>query len=168
MSRRGILALGLGLSSLACLALTAVFAFWPCDPGPEPKATVTVLFGMTSLPRETDLLLVSVIFGALGSFLHAAKSFTTFAGNRALVASWLWWYGLQPLVGMALSLIFYVVVRGGLFASGSNAASVSPHGVAGVSGLVGMFSKQATDKLNELFSTLFQTGADAERRDKVA
>jgi hypothetical protein len=30
-----------------------------------------------------------------------------------------------------------------------------------------MFSKQATDKLNELFSTMFQSAADATRQDKL-
>jgi hypothetical protein len=167
MSRRATFSLGLGLAALAFAALAAVLAFWPGDFGRDPAATVAVLFGTHSMPRETDLLLLSVIFGALGSFLHVAKSFATFTGNRALVASWTWWYGLQPLVGMALSVVFYVVIRGGFFASGANAAAVSPYGIAGVSGLVGMFSKQATDKLNELFSALFQTGADAARQDKL-
>ena len=68
---------------------------------------------------------------------------------------------------MALSVVFYVVIRGGLFASGASAAAVSPYGIAGVSSLAGMFSKQATDKLNELFSTMFQTAADATRQDKL-
>jgi len=167
MSRCDRYGLGLGLAALAFAALAAVLVFWPGDFGREPTANVTVLFGARSMPRETNLLLLSMIFGALGSFLHVAKSFATFAGNRALVASWTWWYGLQPLVGMALSVVFYMVIRGGFFASGASAAAVSPYGIAGVSGLVGMFSKQATDKLNELFSTLFQTGADAARQDKL-
>jgi hypothetical protein len=167
MSRRAALSLGLGLASLALVALAAVLAFWPGDAGREAAATVSVLFGRLSMPRDTDLLLLALIFGALGSFLHLAKSFATFAGNRALVASWAWWYGLQPLVGMALSVVFYVVIRGSFFASGASPAMVSPYGIAGVSGLVGMFSKQATDKLNEIFSTLFQTNADTARQDKL-
>jgi hypothetical protein len=168
MSRRATFALGLSLALLACVSLTAIFAFWPVDIGRDSAAVVNVLFGGRSIPRETDLLVLAVVFGALGSFLHVAKSFATFAGNRALVASWTWWYALQPLVGMALSMVFYVVIRGGFFASGATASAVSPYGVAGTSGLVGMFSKQATDKLNELFSTLFQTSADAARRDKAS
>ena len=58
------------------------------------------------MPREVDLLVLVLLFGALGSFVHVAKSFASFAGNRALVASWVWWYLLQPVAGMALALLF--------------------------------------------------------------
>ncbi len=166
MSRRATLGLGLALVFLAILALAAIVVFWPADFGRDAGPSVSVLFGARTLPRETDLLLLAVIFGALGSFLHVAKSFATFAGNRALVDSWTWWYCLQPLVGMALAVVFYVMVRGGFLSSGASAADVSPFGLAGISGLAGMFSKQATDKLNELFSTMFSTAADGARADK--
>jgi hypothetical protein len=59
-------------------------------------------------------------------------------------------------------------VRGGLFAPGSYSGAVNPYGMAAVSGLVGMFSKQATDKLGELFGTMFRTATDAERTDKLS
>lgn len=120
------------------------------------------------MPREVNLLVLVLLFGALGSFVHVAKSFASFAGNRALVASWLWWYLLQPVAGMALALLFYVAIRGGLFAPGSYSGAVNPFGIAGVSGLVGMFSKQATDKLGEVFGAMFRTAADAQRNDKLS
>jgi hypothetical protein len=164
MSHRAACAVGLWLALLALSAFACILAFWPAGSG-RPD-TVPVLFGAHLLPRETDLLLLALLFGSVGSFLHLAKSFATFAGNRTLIASWTWWYCLQPLVGMGLALIFYVAVRGGLLASAASAADVSPYGIAGLSGLVGMFSKQATDKLNELFTTLFQTAGDASRTDK--
>jgi len=70
----------------------------------------------------------------------------------------------------ALALIFYFVVRGGLLSTGAAASDMSAFGVAAVAGLVGMFSKQATDKLRELFDNLFRTeqgkGDDA-RADKL-
>jgi len=126
-----------------------------------------ILCGAHSMPREVNLLVLALVFGALGSFVHLAKSFASFAGNRSLVASWLWWYVLQPVTGMALALMLYVLIRGGLFAPGSSAEAVSPYGVAGVAGLAGMFSKQATDKLAELFAAAFPTAADARRGDKL-
>ena len=36
-----------------------------------------------------------------------------------------------------------------------------------MAGLVGLFSKQATDKLNEVFSTLVKSGGDDKRKDKL-
>jgi hypothetical protein len=129
-------------------------------------ALVTVLlFGTMS--REINYLLLVLIMGGLGSFVHTAKSFTGYAGNRSLVASWSWWYVLQPLIGMVLALIVYVVIRGGFFTTGAGPSAVNAYGIAAVSGLVGMFSKQASDKLSELFCTLFKTTEDAQRKDKM-
>jgi len=156
MSRSTAIVLGLALAFLAVLALTAILAIWPEDTG-RGGASVAVMLGAATLPRDLDLLLLALTFGALGSFLHVAKSFSTFAGNRELLASWTWWYCLQPLAGMGLALVLYVVVRGGFLSAGANAADVSPYGVAGISGLAGMFSKQATEKLNEVFSNLLKT-----------
>lgn len=71
---------------------------------------------------------------------------------------------------MALAVIFYLVLRGGLLSAGASASDISPYGFAAVAGLVGMFSKQATDKLEEVFSNLFQVGGeggDAQRGDKL-
>lgn len=167
MPRRAVVALGLALTFLAVFALTAIVAVWPAGFAGDAGPAVSILFGTRKLPRETDLLLIAMAFGALGSFLHLAKSFATFVGNRALVGSWLWWYCLQPLVGIGLAVVFYVMVRGGLLSSGASAADISPCGPGGICGLAGMFSKQATDKLNEVFSTMFPTDADSARGDKL-
>jgi hypothetical protein len=47
------------------------------------------------------------------------------------------------------------------------AQDINPYGIAALSGLVGMFSKQATDKLGEVFATLFRAApgrGDAKRQ----
>ena len=156
---------GVALFVSALSVIGAVVAMWPTR---GTDQSVMVLCATRSMPREVNLLVLVLLFGALGSFVHVVKSFASFAGNRSLVASWLWWYLLQPVAGMALALLFYVIIRGGLLAPGSFAGSVNPYGIAGLSGLVGMFSKQATDKLSELFGTMFQTAADAQRTDKLS
>jgi len=54
---------------------------------------------------------------------------------------------------------------------GAGPESVSRFGMAAVAFLTGMFSKQATDKLDEVFTTLFKTGpsaGDAQRKDKLS
>jgi hypothetical protein len=58
---------------------------------------------------------------------------------------------------MALALVFYFVIRGGFLTTSSGAKDINPYGIAALAGLVGMFSKQATDKLGEVFSTLFRS-----------
>ena len=62
----------------------------------------------------------------------------------------------------ALALITYFAVRGGFFSAGTGSTtSVNDFGIAAMAGLVGMFTKQATAKLDEVFSTLFRTATTA-------
>lgn len=118
---------------------------------------------------EARLILLILLAGALGSCIYAATSFATYAGNRKLISSWLWWYLLRPFIGGPLALIFYLVIRGGFLTTGADATSLSIYGITGLSALVGMFSKNAIDKLQEVFETLFRSkegkGDDA-RTDK--
>lgn len=112
-----------------------------------------------------------ILIGALGSFIHAATSFATYVGNESLKESWMWWYVLRPFMGMALALIFYFVLRGGMLSGGAKAEDISLFGIAAVAGLVGMFSKQATDKLEDVFDNLFKTSAgkgDEQRKDSLS
>ena len=60
---------------------------------------------------------------------------------------------------MALALVFYFVIRGGFLTTSGGAKDINPYGIAALAGLVGMFSKQATDKLSEVFGTLFRAAA---------
>jgi hypothetical protein len=114
---------------------------------------------------EVRLLLLVLLAGALGSYIHATTSFVDYVGNRKLSANWVWWYLLRPYVGMTLALLFYFVVRGGFISVSAGGEDMNPFGIAALAGLVGMFSKQATDKLSEVFKTLFRA-AEGEGDDK--
>jgi hypothetical protein len=59
------------------------------------------------------------------------------------------------------------VLRGGLLSAGATSEDISPFGIAAVSGMVAMFSKQATDKLSELFDNIFKTDRVEKRADKL-
>jgi hypothetical protein len=147
---------------------------WPTVSGMDKKEWVqsVLFFGRTyPMANETRLTLIVMITGALGSFVHAATSFGTYVGNQRLYSSWMWWYVLRPFIGMGLALVFYFVIFGGMLSSGTSVDAVNPFGIAAVAGMVGMFAKQATDKLNETFTTLFKTNperGDGEREDKLS
>ncbi|HVO89818.1 MAG TPA: hypothetical protein VMV45_14850, partial [Casimicrobiaceae bacterium] len=139
---------------------------------------VVCFLGHPSQPSlDVRLILLVLCAGALGSFIHAGTSFVDYIGNRAFVRSWLWWYLLRPFIGAVLALLIYFVIRGGfvtgtgLPAEAASAASfINPFGIAALAGLSGLFSKQATDKLNEVFSTLFRAApgeGDTKRADKL-
>jgi hypothetical protein len=112
------------------------------------------------------LVLLVLLAGALGSYLHAIRSLADFIGNRTAMASWFWWYIARPFVGMAMALIFYAVLRGGFLAgTPADAKVVNPFGVIAIGALVGMFADKAAQKLAEVFDTLFKA-ADT-RKDKL-
>jgi hypothetical protein len=107
-----------------------------------------------------------IIAGILGSFVHGATSLADYIGNNKFNKNWTWFYLLRPAIGMSLALVFYFVVRGGFLTTSGGARDINPYGIAALAGLVGMFSKQATDKLSEVFTTLFRAAAgqgDAKR-----
>ena len=166
-------AIGLYQVAQAVVLLVLLVLLWPDPPkggGAWGKLTLQIGSGSIDFNTEARLLLIVMVTGALGSYVHAATSFATYVGNRRLVTSWAWWYALRPFLGAALALIFYFVVRGGLLSSGTAATEMSVYGISALSGLVGMFSKQATDKLREVFDTLFKTetgGGDDARADKL-
>lgn len=116
---------------------------------------------------DERLLLLVIIAGMLGAFVHGATSLADYLGNNAFNRSWTWFYLLRPAIGMALALVFYFVIRGGFLSTTGGADDINPYGIAALAGMVGMFSKQATDKLNEVFSTLFRTTGDVKRADKL-
>lgn len=169
--------LGIYLIVMAVALSILVYQLWPtvsADPnnaGKQIWETTASLFGLQiTLSDESRLILLVMLAGALGSYVHTATSFVTYVGNRSLVSSWMWWYVLRPFIGMALALVFYFVIRGGLLSGGADASEVSPFGITAVAALAGMFSKQGTDKLRDVFDNLFKTEAgkgDAQRQDKL-
>jgi len=159
--------------AVALLLVYLIYALWPVTADSSSAwAPEFAVFGREAVKLSDDarLMLIVLATGALGSYVHSATSFVSYVGNRRLRLSWAWWYLLRPLIGLALALIFYFVIRGGLLSATANPEELSVYGVAAVAGLVGMFSKQATDKLREVFDTLFrtQTGGDEARADKLA
>jgi hypothetical protein len=60
-------------------------------------------------------------------------------------------------------------LRAGLIpgATGANTEAVSPYGVVAFGALAGWFSKRTSDKLAEVFETLFRTTKDLEYKDQL-
>jgi len=116
----------------------------------------TVLFLVpVTMSSEIMLVLLVLASGILGSLVHTLRSLIWYVGNRFLYKSWALQYLLQPLVGGLLALVFYLLIRGGLFAWSSNTPEVNPFGFAAVAAVIGMFSPQAAVKLKQIADTLF-------------
>jgi hypothetical protein len=150
-------------SYLVALSLTIFYLLFRLWPGQIPiraehlPVTIIPRFLVIDVWTEARFLALVALAGALGSYIHLATSFADYAGNRQLVKSWQWWYVLRPFIGSALALVVYFAVRGGLIAGASGAENLSPYGLSALAGLTGMFSKQATEKLREIFENLFKS-----------
>ena len=71
-------------------------------------------------------------------------------------------------VGIGLALLVYLVIRGGFLtgsfsASADVATNVNPFGIAAISALTGMFAREASAKLSEVFSNTFSGDDDDDK-----
>jgi len=178
LSRTGTVTLGVALLAELFVCLAVLVSIWSplsdltAQQSPRPQTAPWYVLGLGpwQLSATTAMLLVVLGSSGLGSFVHAATSFATYVGNRRLYSSWMSWYLLRTGIGAALALLVYFLLRGGLFANGTDTAALNPYGFAGIAGLCGLFSKQATDKLREVFDTILTTSdgaGDDERRDSA-
>jgi hypothetical protein len=160
---------------LGFVIIYSLVVLWPAIQAASlspPVARKVSWFGWSYKPEpEAALLLLVITVSALGSYLHAAVSFSDYVGNGRLARSWIWWYLLRVFVGTGLAVLFYFAIRGGFFAGGTKSNDVNPYGIGALAGLVGLFSKQATDKLRELFDTAFRVApgyGDDARSNSIA
>jgi hypothetical protein len=173
MSFIGRLSLGMLLLVVGGLLLYLIITLWPAlDAAKLGKSGHFTWFWhrFVALPDATLMLFVALV-SALGSYIHVTVSFSSFVGNRNLASSWTWWYLLRVFVGSALAVIFYFAVRGGFMTGGGDSKDVNIYGIGALSGMVGLFSKQATDKLREIFETAFKVGkgyGDDARADNLS
>ncbi len=100
-----------------------------------------------------QLIKVALYAGMLGGFLHASASLSVYMAHRSFSGSWLIWYLLRPWQGAVVGWAMYVITRAGLI-SGSD-GDINPFGVAALGLLGGWFSKDAMEKMKEVFQTLF-------------
>jgi hypothetical protein len=176
----GIFLGGLAFIALGVVLFTALINLWPlvertahATPTLQ-RHRVWLVLGLyrPNIDQSTGLLLLALLMGAIGGYVHATTSFVSYIGNRQFKASWGWWYILRAFIGAALALLTYLALRGGfLTGESSTAGTINAYGVATISGLVGLFSKQATDKLEEIFNTAFRTSStigDSQRSDSMA
>jgi len=170
-SRIWVNCFGFYLILLNVILFYLLFRLWPgIVPVPDTvpgQVTIIPFYFHLQLWPETRYLCLVAIAGALGGYIHLSTSFVDYLGNRRFYSSWKWWYGLRPFIGSSLALIVYFAARGGLVAGTNGASTLSPYGIAAMAGLAGLFSKQATDKLREVFDTLFKPTAPTKRAEPL-
>jgi len=149
-------AIGLCYIALIIILGRLVYELWPqYDANDDYKETTRFFWRQLTLTLEQRTIILVLITGAIGSFIHSAGSFIDFVGQRKIEKSWIWWYALNPFIGMSLAFVFYLVFKGGLLAN-TKAENLNIHGILTLSALAGLFTDRAKLKLREIFDALFQ------------
>lgn len=168
----GKLAITIYLLLFSILLLYGLVQFWPpptpVSAGSQSASSVTFFYWPIPISEEVRLILIVAMAGALGGMVASLRSLYWYVGNRELVWAWMLMYVLRPFVGTTLALVFYFVIRGGLFSPQAKITDTSPFGFAGLSALVGIFSEQAVLKLKEVAETLLSKpspGANAKPQE---
>lgn len=184
-SERQIALIGLSLLIFSIVLFYVLIASWPVlveknINGVNKKVfDQFVLFGFwCDWATDKRVLFTVAIAGAVGSMAPVLTSVSTYVGNGRFSANWIWWYLLRAPVGVVLALLFYCIIRGGLLLPtlSTNGAprpedltiGLNIYGIAAFAALAGMFSKQATDKLEEVFNAVFTRKEPIRRSDPVA
>lgn len=112
--------------------------------------------------KESSVLLMVIMLGALGGMLQYLGSLAKYVGNRQLKRSWLMYYLTMPFLGAGLAPVTYLLLRVGILspgtdAGGSTISNLNLNGIYAFAALTGLFAKTATEKLNEVFQTFFRT-----------
>jgi hypothetical protein len=169
VSNRGVIALTLFALLGTLTILVSVYLNWSrateyTKPGTPPSQQTSVAATGSSTvsngPEEKDVLLMVMLMGSLGGFVHLTSSLTKYIGNRDLVRSWIVYYLLMPLEGAGLSVTVYLMVRVGVLNPAATNAEATKNlnwvGIYALATLAGLFSKQALEMLGDVFSTIFR------------
>ena len=123
--------------------------------------------GSDTASTEMRNLLVTIFAAGVGSMITTILGYLKHASERRdFMLSFVPWYFARPLIGVLLGVVFYFVLKGGLLVTvgATDASSINVYGLGGLAALVGLFSKNAVEKLRDVFGTLFTTEADAQAK----
>jgi hypothetical protein len=111
-------------------------------------------------------VLVTMFAGGIGGSVSAILAYLRHAAEAGdFEREYLPWYFARPLLGLLLGLITFFLVKGGLLMTlpRTEGADFNNYGLAAIGSLVGLFSKNAVEKLREVFDVVFASRAQVRR-----
>jgi hypothetical protein len=141
------------ISVYAIISIWAPESLQSLQPKVTNSTTTFVTLPSTTTTREKYLVEISALFGVLGASVYGLASATVWIAHNKLQRSWILWYVSHPLVGGALAIIFYLIIRGGLIQGITFA--INDFAIAAVSAIVGLVTTPAMKKLRDIFDALF-------------
>lgn len=134
-----------------------------------PSETASKNITHVSCIDFVSLAFLCAITGAIGATIHSMTSFAIFAGKRKLAYEWMWWIYLRIPIGILLSMLVFLAMVSNIFGDFDSSKTESIFFVTLACGLAGLFSKQVTQKLNDILNIVFgfPPGETAENEDHV-
>ncbi len=127
---------------------------------------ISSLVNLWSYPEFKESL-ITMFASGVGSSITSILAYLKHASeSKDFDRAYIPWYVARPVMGMLLGLVFYFTLKGGLFVlTLQNSASqpdeiINLWSLSAAGALVGLFSKNAIEKLRELFNILFKTRDD--------
>lgn len=133
---------------------------------PSQSGTYGVWIGWVATAEQRAVWLI-IFSGLVGSCIHVLTSMATFVGNRRFLRSWTLWYLVRPLIGAGLAFLIVSVIWGGISTPTQGFNGSNPFQLVAIAGLAGMFSRTASDKLEEIFEQLLRSTKNDQRGDNV-
>ena len=163
VGRVGAISLALLLVVLAVALILLVVSLWPTEIETTNAyfAVHRILGNSVHLSFDADIVLITLFMGGLGAVIHSLKSLAWHVGESTLMRKWVLYLATLPFVGAVLSFLVYLLIRGGLVTTSASASEINPYGMAGIAGLIGLFSEQAAAMLLRVFGTLFAHAPEA-------
>ncbi|HSR53174.1 MAG TPA: hypothetical protein VLV83_20310 [Acidobacteriota bacterium] len=162
--------LGIGLF-LVVLSVAFVYAFFLAMSSHDQFLSQLNLLqgtqGDETRIRELQDAFIAMLAAGVGACISTILAYLQHASEKTdFKLSYAPWYVGRPLMGLMLGLVFYFLLKGGFLATvnatGGQVSDFNDWGLAGVSALVGLFTKNAVEKLREVFQTLFRSGGDGQ------
>jgi hypothetical protein len=145
---------------LLLIALVSVIGVFLAINPPSWPSRLLAIVGATDQARAISEALATLFGAGIGATVTTILAFFRHASARKdFDRAWAPWYVARPIMGMLLGLVFFFLIKGGLWATVGADIAENPLNIwslAGIGAMVGMFSKNAIEKLRELFKVLFK------------
>lgn len=149
-----VILLGFYLLFIPVILVFFIIDFWPVKTAANVWSTSNLILNI-EISFHLRMLLLVLLSGALGSYIHVATSFSYHIARRDFEPHWYWWYWMRLPIGAALALVFIMIIEGGLFVAPAGNSDSTPITTIGIAALIGLFSRHALEKLRDIFDVVF-------------
>ncbi|MGD2086420.1 MAG: hypothetical protein PVH61_09585 [Candidatus Aminicenantes bacterium] len=153
-----LIILGFFLLIIPVILVFFIIDFWPVKDTANANAwsDTSMILGL-HLAYHLRMLLLVLLAGGLGSYIHVATSFSYHIAKRDFEPRWYWWYWMRIPIGAILALVAIMITSGNLFVAPTGNNDSIPITTIGIAALIGLFSRHAVEKIRDILDVVFNT-----------